>query len=396
MDALAVPDFSDYFREWSESSASLASVPTVLVETSRGCWWGDKSHCTFCGLNGEAMAYRSKSGTRALQEMQHLSDRWQTDRIEVVDNILDMRYFSSLLPALAEDGRPWEIFFEVKANLSRQQVAQLRAAGVTRIQPGIESLSNHVLKLMRKGTCGLRNVQLLKWCLEYGIMVDWNILYGFPGETVEDYEAMLAMLPAIEFLQPPVACGPIRMDRFSPYYEKPEEFGLVNVRPIIPYRYLYPFPHESLMRIAYYFDFDYADGSVSGEHVGNVMHFVEEWRRKPDRGLLSSIRRRDGSLLLRDTRPGAASQEIPLFGADAAAYEYCDEFRSFPGIVRRLQELFPDAGITDAQVRGFLDSLVANRLMLTDGSSYLSLAVRAREIPVARQPLSAPAVLQLT
>jgi len=55
-------------------------------------------------------------------------------------------------------------FYEVKANLTRVQVSALRAAGVTRIQPGIESLSDHVLKLIGKGTCGLRNVQLLKWC----------------------------------------------------------------------------------------------------------------------------------------------------------------------------------------------------------------------------------------
>ena len=58
----------------------------------------------------------------------------------------------------------------------------LHLAGVHRIQPGIESLSNNVLKLMRKGTTGIRNIQLLKWCKQYKIAVDWNILYGFPGK----------------------------------------------------------------------------------------------------------------------------------------------------------------------------------------------------------------------
>jgi len=386
MDALPVPDFSDYFREWSESGASLAAVPTVMIETSRGCWWGDKSHCTFCGLNGATLAYRSKSGARALKEMRHLSDRWQTDRIEVVDNILDMRYFSDLLPALAEDGRPWEIFYEVKANLTRAQVAALRAAGVARIQPGIESLSDHVLKLMRKGTCGLRNVQLLKWCREHGIGVDWNILYGFPGETREDYEEMLAMLPAIEFLDPPAACGPIRMDRFSPYFEKPEEFGLINVRPMKPYAFLYPFPRESLMRIAYHFDFDYRPGEAPAGHADDVIRFTEAWRQKEERGLLCSVPRPDGSLLLRDTRPGATMREVELSGGEAAAYEFCDEFRSFAGIVRRLREWSPGAEITEEGVRGFLESLAANRLMLTDGRNWLSLAVRVREVPRANAP----------
>ena len=80
----------------------------------------------------------------------------------------------------------------MKANLTREQVRLLADAGVRHIQPGIESLSDHVLALMKKGVTGLRNVQLLKWCKEYGIEVDWNILYGFPGETREDYRRFCA------------------------------------------------------------------------------------------------------------------------------------------------------------------------------------------------------------
>jgi ribosomal peptide maturation radical SAM protein 1 len=381
LDALPIPDFSDYFRDWSDSGAALDVAPTILVETSRGCWWGDKSHCTFCGLNGATLAYRSKSATRVLEEMRHLSDRWQTDRIEVVDNILDMRYFSDLLPALAEEGRPWEIFYEVKANLTRAQVATLRAAGVTRIQPGIESFSDHVLKLMRKGTCGLRNVQLLKWCREENIGVDWNILYGFPGETREDYEEMLAMLPAIEFLNPPGACGPIRMDRFSPYFEKPEEFGLINVRPMAPYAFLYPFPPESLRRIAYHFDFDYRPGEAPTGLADDVIRFAEGWREENERGMLSSATRSGGSLLLRDTRSCATIPQLELSGHEAAAYEFCYEFRSFPGIVRHLQERSPEEEITEEGVRAFLESLAAHKFMLTDGRNWLGLAVRVAEVP---------------
>jgi len=378
LDALPVPDYSDYFREWSESGASLATAPMLLVETSRGCWWGNKSHCAFCGLNGSSLAYRSKSGTRALEEMRFLADRWQTDRIEVVDNILNMRHFADLLPALAADGRPWEIFYEVKANLSREQIASLRAAGVARIQPGIESLSDHVLRLLRKGISALRNVQLLKWCRELGVGVDWNILYGVPGETRDDYDQMLAMLPAIEFLEPPVACGPIRMDRFSPYFENPDAFGLINVRPMEPYAFLYPFAHESLMRIAYHFDFDYRpDRSVAG-CADEVIRFAEAWRRKEDRGLLSLLHRPDGSVRLRDTRPDATMREVALAGNEAAAYEFCDECRTFDAIVRYLRGRSSGETITEEGVRGFLESLAANRLMLTDGRNWLSLAVRVQ------------------
>ena len=76
LDDLPVPDFSDYFRDLAASGAQADVVPVLLFETARGCWWGAKSHCTFCGINGGAMAFRAKSQARALDELQTLSAAW--------------------------------------------------------------------------------------------------------------------------------------------------------------------------------------------------------------------------------------------------------------------------------------------------------------------------------
>ena len=154
-----------------------------------------------------------------------------------------------------------------------------------RIQPGIESLSDHVLRLMRKGTTGLRNVQLLKWAREYGIVVEWNLLYGFPGETREDYADTMRLLPAIRFLRPPCAVGPIRMDRFSPYYDSPADFGLTNVRPMLGDDYLYQVSDDALRRIAYYFDFDYDTGVDPTGYAAEVIAYITAWQGHPDRGI---------------------------------------------------------------------------------------------------------------
>jgi ribosomal peptide maturation radical SAM protein 1 len=385
LDALPVPDFSDYFHDLQQCTVSAPVSPTLLFETSRGCWWGAKSHCTFCGLNGGTMAFRSKSPRRALDELEHLVDRWQMINVEVVDNILDMKYFNDMLPALARAKRSLQIFYEVKSNLSRAQVRLLHEAGVSRIQPGIESLSDHVLKLMRKGTTGLRNIQLLKWAQEFGITVEWNVLYGFPGETPEDYRRLLDLLPAIRFLRPPCAAGPIRLDRFSPYHNSPGEFGLINVRPMKTYGYLYPFEEDSLKRIAYYFDFDYEPGRDPRGYAAEVVAYVNEWRSAPRAGSLSSISRADGSLTLIDTRPGATVPELRLSGLEQAAYEFCDELQRDTHIVRHLRALFPTVEFTDQQVFDFLNSLVENKLMVTDGSNYLSLALKTPSLSPARR-----------
>ena len=388
LDALPHPDFSDYFRDLAESSAALTVVPTVLAETSRGCWWGDKSHCVFCGLNGANMTYRSKSSVRVLEELGALTETWRTDRVEVVDNILDMTFFTDLLPELAARGAPWELFYEVKANLSRKQVALLHAAGIRRIQPGIESLSDHVLTLMRKGTTGLRNIQLLKWCRELGVRVDWNILHGFPGETPEDYAITMRLLRAIRFLDPPVACGPIRLDRFSPYFETPDAFGFTHVRPIRPFETLYPFPPESLQRIAYYFDFDYRKEVDPRDCAAEVVASVHNWCRSAEPGTLQGINGPDGTLVLRDTRSDALRPEVVLRQRERAAYVFCDEIRSLDSIARHLASSFPDSPVPAGALRRFLDALVAGRLMVTDGRAYLSLAVG---VPCKAEPSEAEA-----
>ena len=382
LDALPVPDFSDYFNDLGQCTVSAPVVPTLLFETSRGCWWGAKSHCTFCGLNGGTMAFRSKSPRRALDELEQLVDRWRLSNVEAVDNILDMKYFNDMLPALARAQRPLQIFYEVKSNLSRAQIKTLSEAGVNRIQPGIESLSDHVLKLMRKGTTALRNIQLLKWSQEFNILAEWNILYGFPGETPEDYRRVLEYLPAIRFLRPPCAAGPIRLDRFSPYHNSAPEFGLINVRPLKTYRYLYPFDDNTLSQIAYYFDFDYAPDSDPTGYAAEVVTYVYEWKRNPELGTLRSVMRADDSLMLLDTRSDATIRELVLSGLEQAAYEFCDELRAGTSIVRHLRETFPLVEFSDTRVFDFLESLVQNRLMVTDGTNYLSLALRSQPMEV--------------
>ncbi len=385
LDQLPIPDFSDYFQGLAENAETTPVSPVILLETSRGCWWGAKSHCTFCGLNGGTMAFRSKSPRRALAELEYLVDRWQLDYIEVVDNILDMKYFDEMLPALAESGRSVRLFYEVKANLSRHQVQMLAEAGVHRIQPGIESFSDHVLKLMRKGTTGLRNVQLLKWCKQFAIEVDWNLLYGFPGETAEDYTGMLPLLDAIRFLGPPCACGPVRLDRFSPYFNAPAEFGIRNVRPMATYFYLYPFDRESLARIAYYFDYDYEARLDPRGFAMPVIEYVHDWRQNPERGTLLACSG-DDKLVLLDTRSVATASQFVLTGLDRRAYEFCDSIHSASAIAAHLHAEFPTASFELEQVVGFLDSLVANALMLTDGINYLSLAIQRETLHAAATP----------
>lgn len=367
LDALPVPDFDPWMRD-REASAAHGSPATMLVETGRGCWWGAKSHCTFCGLNGSSLAFRAKSSERALSEIRYLRERHGLQFFSAVDNILDMGYFRTLLPELAAEPAGLSFFYEVKANLSAAQVALLAAAGVTTIQPGIESLSDHVLKLMRKGSTAMQNVQLLKWCREHGVRPEWNLLYGFPGESAQDYADSIAMMEAIWFLDPPSGYGPVRLDRFSPYHADPASYGMVDVQPMAPYAYLYPFARDALMRIAYYFDYDLAGERPPG--ADRMIERVRRWMGDPHRGSLIVLDEGEDRLVI-DDRTAGGRRGLRLHGWQARAYDACDRVRSRSALARSPELAHVGAPTLDA----FLDACVQERIMLRRGEQHLALAV---------------------
>ena len=137
------------------------------------------------------MSFRSKSPERAFDELKFLSETYGRKRIDCVDNILEMKYINTLFPKLRDSGLGIELFYEVKSNLHYKQLLTLYEGGLRGIQPGIESFSNEVLRLMKKGCTGLQNIQLIRWCAELGIDVAYNILTGFPDESPSEYERMI-------------------------------------------------------------------------------------------------------------------------------------------------------------------------------------------------------------
>ena len=100
LDALPTPDFSEYYEQFAlampESSLAKGDLILLPYESSRGCWWGEKHHCTFCGLNAQTMKHREKSPDRVLGELQHLLDKHPTKKVCVVDNIMPRSYFRTL------------------------------------------------------------------------------------------------------------------------------------------------------------------------------------------------------------------------------------------------------------------------------------------------------------
>ena len=372
LDALPYPDFSNFFAQFARSGFARDWQPSVFVETSRGCWWGERMHCTFCGLNGATMAFRSKSAPRALAELTHLATSHPGCDIQVVDNILDLKYFKTLLPELAARKLNVSLFYETKSNLKKDQVRLLRDAGVMTIQPGIESFSDRVLKQMKKGVTGLQNIQLLKWCKEMGIHPIWNFLIGFPRESPDDYFAMADLSVLVCHLPRPSGVSVIRLDRFSPNFNEAGQLGFTKLRPLPFYEFLYDLPETARHNLAYYFAYDYKVPQAVARYADPLVRSVHAWKTTWRHAELVSVDI-DDRLFVFDTRPRAKAQVSVFTGEDRELYLSCDAIT--------------DASPFTVASTARLQAMAGNGLMLNEGAKYLSLAVPVGDYQPSRDAM---------
>ena len=377
LDALPYPNFDDYFARLERSPLRGQIEPMLFFETSRGCWWGQKHQCAFCGLNGPQLHFRSKSPGRALAELEHLVRRYGVRKANSADNVLDIRYLDTLMPRLADSGLALEFVYELKTNLSRRQVEQLVRAGLRAAQLGVETFSTSILRQIGKGATAAQNIQALKWFTALGVEVKWNLLYGFPGEDPHQYAALARLLPLLYHLAPPVAVGRVRVDRFSPYFRDPLRFGITNVRPHRAFRFVYPFAESVLWELAYYFEYDYHDRRDPLRYAGPLIAAAETWQQLAGTVALHGFDRPDGVLLVTDTRPVAQQFQWRLAGADRAVYLFCDTARSWQSICRFVTELPPSDRLGQQQLEQLLDRWIAGGIMLHIDDRYLSLATLA-------------------
>jgi hypothetical protein len=214
----------------------------------------------------------------------------------------------------------------------------------------------------------LQNVRLMKWAHYYGISVAWNLLTGFPGETLEDYERQARLMPLLVHLPPPSGGGSIWMERFSPYFTE-DSFPVTDLEPWKAYSYVYP-PELDARKIAYFFTYTMGD-VVPGESLKDVQLGIEHWQKRwtesSKRPILVYQRAPDWIQIV-DQRDAEDTNVHAFQGLEAAAYELCGDTSTPPRVAG---ELGAEADDVEAALRKFCDL----GLMIEEDGRYLSLAL---------------------
>jgi ribosomal peptide maturation radical SAM protein 1 len=365
--------FDDFFEAYASSQVlrDSGTTPSVLVETSRGCWWGQKHHCTFCGLNGAQMNFRMKSAERAVSDLKHLAKTYPESRVVVTDNIMPQSYYRDVLPALKKTEFPSGLFFEVKANATEEQIERLANAGVDMVQVGIENFSPSLLRHMRKGVSCIANIAFLKHCATHNIKPNWILLTGFPCETEADYLWNINIIRLIRHLDPPQISTEIRIDRFSPNHTSFREFGFSSIKPVPAYSAIYRDDSVRLEDLAYFFEGEAAAPKGLKATRAELDKAVSDWKSTFPCSEFWAIDAGEEDIIV-DARSGAQHLEVyHLDRATTSLLRACESKTPLEAISKADSVQEPRRRIADLEELGilFCESNAAISLPLRLGRS---------------------------
>ena len=376
---LPVPEYRDYFDELSRQPRLATLVPSLPMETSRGCWWhrvktgSVERACKFCNLNLQWRGYRSKEPLQVAREMEELAAQYASLKFFFVDNILDNNKLHELFRCIKNVERDFEIFTELRVPVSRSDLIQMRLTGVTQVQVGIEALSTRLLRKINKGTTAIQNIEIMKHCEELGIQQLSNLMLGFPGSDAEDVAETLNNL---RFVMP---FQPLRKVRFwlgqnSPVALHPEEYGIRRITNHPHYQRLLPdaLANSLCLMVKTYV----GDRTRQKKLWRPVAREIERWQQR-----YASLRRqhfqtpllsyRDGGdfLLIRRRAEGSEMETFRLRGSSRAIYRFCETRRTLEEIRREFPSFSSD------KLQTFISHMVGKLLMFQEGRQVLSLAV---------------------
>ena len=372
MDDLPYPHYDDFFAAWPEGGEGPKLLP---FEGSRGCWWGQKQHCVFCSLN-HSIHYRSKTPERLYEEIVHLNERHPGMQFFATDDILDLRVIGTITDKLAALPRRPNLYFSLKSNIRKDQLGALARAGVNAVQPGVESLADEVLTLMRKGVTGLRNIQMLKWASELDVRARWSILYGFPFDEAAFYHRQTEWVPLLTHLSPPGGLIDVRIQRYSPLFTQAEYFGVKNLRPRPVYALVHKVAPELVELLAYNFDWDPPEDQ--SPYIEPLRREVHAWMAaaRTTKPILAFLDTGDG-LLVADTRAAAVRPLHRLDALERAVCLACDQ------VVKSHQILASVRGaghpIDEDELADVIGRLIEDRLLIRHDGFHLFLACELRE-----------------
>ncbi len=194
LDELPIPDFkfvnSNYFRKEEIPSISDIGVKCYLI-SSRGCPY----RCVFCSTSHFWGSMRLHSPDYTARIVKKFIDDFGSDYIKVMDDLFTIS--PKRLRELKESFEKYSILDKIKgiecqprANLMSDELCiAMKDLKIKVLNFGFESGSERMLKWLKNGSVSVElNKGAILLCKKYGFYAYGSLMYGSPGETIEDME----------------------------------------------------------------------------------------------------------------------------------------------------------------------------------------------------------------
>jgi radical SAM superfamily enzyme YgiQ (UPF0313 family) len=164
------------------------------VLTTRGCPFG----CVFCStmaFNGRK--YRTRSIASVIGELEYLVGKFKVNDVSFVDDNFTMQKDRVFMLCEEIEKRNLSLKWGCSARVdqvSEELLKAMRDAGCTDVFFGIESASQRVLDIVRKGFSVAQAKNAVKTAEKVGIKTHCSFIIGLPGESARSLKNMIAFI----------------------------------------------------------------------------------------------------------------------------------------------------------------------------------------------------------
>ncbi len=181
------------FADYDDYDLSLYQKPIMLpVSTSRGC----PNRCVYCDEKQFWNRYRFRTGERIFREIEHFVNKYGVNRFEFCDSLVNghvvaLEKFCDLVIENKLEIE-WMGQAAVHSRMTKDVLGKIKDSGCFHLCFGMEHTSKLLLYKMGKVMCNKTDFdKLIRDCDEVELGVGLNWMFGYPGETDEDFQADL-------------------------------------------------------------------------------------------------------------------------------------------------------------------------------------------------------------
>jgi radical SAM superfamily enzyme YgiQ (UPF0313 family) len=205
LDSLPFPAWELFSRDAYRTDPRTEVVPGVtetLILATRGC----PNQCTFCSSRTSRSLgprYRMRSPENVADEMEFMHDRFGSTVFGFMDLAFPlvkshaMGLFSEIVRRGLQRKISWMTECRVKP-LDEETVAAMKKAGCVRMNFGIESGNDEVLRRLRKNFTTEDVQRAVTMANREGIEVDGMFMLGLPGETEESIRQTIELAAGLD------------------------------------------------------------------------------------------------------------------------------------------------------------------------------------------------------